>query len=391
MTLAIGEAPPPVRQGALDPRGRALADWFLTHVRWAYGDLGAHERAAERALRACAALGDRWGVAAALALRAKLAVGRGDLEALRRDGERSLTIFTELGDGWGQIEAMDALDRLAEMRGDYAEAAALRARELALAEDLGFEVSFRLSAVGRTALLTGDYGRADDYHERARRLAVEQSYKSAEEHAVLGLALSARRQGRYERAGELLTPWLGWLREVAGTPGVALVLAELGFAAEQRGDAETALARHREGYAAALATGDPRAVALAREGLAGAVSLAGDTRQAAHLLGAAAAARQAAGTPLPAGERQDVDRITARVVADLGEVVFRDAYASGERETIPLAIPRVTQRAALEATPRAAPEATPRAAPEATPEATQRAVPEAGPGDTAGGTGGDAA
>ncbi|WP_346433589.1 ATP-binding protein [Nonomuraea composti] len=346
--MLIGGPATPVRRDELDPAGEALADWLLSHVRWAYGDRRAHEAAAERALAAFEALGDRWGVAAALCLRAKLAVGRGDLAAMERDGERGLAMFRELGDAWGQIEAMDGLDRVAEMRGDYARCARLREEGLRMAEELGFEVSFKLAGLGRIALLAGDYALADGYHERARALAVQQSYMSAEENALLGLAMSARRQGRYAEAESYLLPVLEWLRQVRGTPGIAFVMAELGFAAEQRGDAATALARHREGYAAARASGDPRAVALALEGLAGALSLDapagsgaealeraglhGDERlvEAGRLLGAASAVRRSVGAPLPPGERLDVDRASARLRAALGEEGFRRALASGE-------------------------------------------------------------
>jgi predicted ATPase/DNA-binding SARP family transcriptional activator len=326
ITMAVGEPAPPVPYEDLDLAGQALAGWFLSHVRWAYGDLAAHERAAARALRAYEELGDRWGVAAALALRAKLDERRADLTAMRRDAERSLEIFRELGDGWGQIEAMDSLDRLAEKRGDYAEAERLRRAELELAEELGCEVSFRLSGLGRIALLRGDHARADAYHERARRLAVEQSYKSAEEHAELGLAMSARRQGRYAEAERLLRRWLGWLREVDGTPGLAFFLAELGFLAEERGDGPAALALHREGYQAAV--GERRAEALALEGLAGAYSLTGECARAAVLLGRAAGLRACVGTPLASGERHDVDRVTARLRGVLGDR-FEELYEAG--------------------------------------------------------------
>ncbi|MFI7126186.1 BTAD domain-containing putative transcriptional regulator [Nonomuraea sp. NPDC050153] len=346
----IGEPGSPIRRAELDPAGAALADWFPSHAGWAYGDRRAHEAAAERALAAYRELGDRWGEAAALCLRGKLAVGRGDLAAMERDGERGLAVFRELGDGWGQIEAMDVLDRAAEIRGDYARAARLREEGLRLAEELGFEVSFKVASLGRIAMLSGDYERADDYHERARRLAVEQSYKSAEEHAVLGLALSARRQGRYEEAESYLLPVLDWLRRVRGTPGIAFIMAELGFAAEQRGAATLALARHREGYEAARATGDPRAVALALEGLAGALSIGQDRRpasigqdrepesigqdrgpvEAARLLGVATAMRRAVGAPLPAGERPDVERISRRLRAALGGEAFERALNEGE-------------------------------------------------------------
>ncbi|WP_326635022.1 BTAD domain-containing putative transcriptional regulator [Nonomuraea fuscirosea] len=351
--LLIGGSASPVRWDGLDAAGVALADWLLSHVRWAYGDHRAHEAAADRALVAFEALGDRWGVAAALCLRAKLAVGRADLAAMERDGRRGLALFEELGDAWGRIEAMDVLDRAAEIRGDYAEALRLREEGLRLAEELGFEVSFKLAGLGRIALLAGDYVRADDYHERARALAVAQSYKPAEENAVLGLAMSARRQGRHEEAEAYLLPVLDWLRGVEGTPGVAFIMAELGFAAEQRGAGAAALSRHREGYAAARATGDPRAIALALEGLAGALSLllerptterctterctAGEQEQeleveAAGLIGAATAIRRAAGTPLPSGERLDVDRILGRLRAALGDETLARALASGEGE-----------------------------------------------------------
>jgi predicted ATPase/DNA-binding SARP family transcriptional activator len=337
--LLLGEPGPPVRRDGLDPAGTALADWLLSHVRWAYGDRAAHEAAANRALAAYEDLGDRWGVAAALCLRGKLAIGRADLAAAERDGERGLALFRELGDEWGQIEAMDVLDRAAEIRGDYPKATRLRERALRLAEELGFEVSFKVAALGRIALLAGEYERADEYHERARRLAVEQSYQSAEENALLGLAVSARRQGRYEDAEAYLRPVLDFLRRVRGTPGIAFVMAELGFVAEQRGDAEAALVRQREGYEAALATGDPRAIALSLEGLAGAMALAAEGNAvgdrlvaAARLIGAAAGMRRAAGAPLPSGERLDVDRITGRLRAALGDEAFERAFDSGQRE-----------------------------------------------------------
>ncbi|MGP3957447.1 BTAD domain-containing putative transcriptional regulator [Nonomuraea sp. 3N208] len=342
----LGEPVSPVRREGLDRAGAALADWLLSHVRWAYGDRAAHEAAAERALAAYEEMGDRWGVAAALCLRAKLAVGRADLVAMERDGERGLALFSELGDEWGQIEAMDVLDRAAEIRGDYRKAARLREEALRLAEELGFEVSFRLAAIGRIALLAGDYERADDYHERARRLAVAQSYRSAEENALLGLAMSARRQGRYEAAEAFLRPVLDFLRRVRGTPGIAFVMAELGFVAEQRGDAETALARQREGYEAARATGDPRAIALSLEGLAGALSLGalteagslppigqvpagGPVTEAARMIGAAVGIRRAVGAPLPSGERRDVDRIIGRLRAAMGDDAFERAFTEG--------------------------------------------------------------
>ncbi|MCZ9354697.1 hypothetical protein NGM36_33855 [Streptomyces mutabilis] len=190
------------------------------------------------------------------------------------------------------------------------------------------KVSFRLARLGRVALLTGDDARATELHERARRLAAEQSHRPAEQFAATGLALGARRRGDLDTAEARLQPWLEWYRRLGVASGEALILAQLGYVAEQRGDAELAEKLHREGLAAARATGDPRALALGVEGLAGARAVAGHMDHAASL-GTAAAVRESVHAPLPGSERADVDRVTARVRDELGEDAFAAAFDRG--------------------------------------------------------------
>ncbi|HEX2316069.1 MAG TPA: BTAD domain-containing putative transcriptional regulator [Thermomonospora sp.] len=311
-----------------DPGDRARALWFATAVRWAYGDFAEHTARVDHAAAVLGGLGDRWGLAAALATGAKLALGRGDVPRLRRDAERGLALFRELGDGWGLIEATNALGRYAEITGDYDRATRLLTEGLRVAEDLGVwgQVSFALSGLGRVALLTGDLDRSRELHERAARVAAEHSDMPAREFAGVGLGLVARRRGDLDEAERHLRDWLPWLRQVNGDAGTSFILAELGFVAEQRGDAPAALALHTRSLAAAggalspetgaveIADGaDPRAVALALEGLAGAASLGEDHAGAARLLAMAADLRASVGAPLPPGERGDVDRIAARL------------------------------------------------------------------------------
>ncbi|WP_371825766.1 BTAD domain-containing putative transcriptional regulator [Nonomuraea turcica] len=314
-----------------DPLSRARARWFAGFALYGYHHLPASVDLVREALECFRELGDTWGTAAALSVLARNAAMRGDLEALRRDGEQGLALFRQVGDPWGEMRAAENLGTLAEITGDYDRAAELRMEGLRMAEELGLwsSVSDALSRLGRIALLTGDHAAADDYHERARRLAAAQSNRPAEEFAELGLALSARRQGRLEEAERWLRKWLDWVRDVAGESGAALILAELGFAAEQRGDAAAALELQSQGLAAARKVGDPRAMALALEGLAGARALAGRHEEAALLLGQAAALRSSVGAPLPAGERGDVDRISAAVEAALGREEAAAAVSRG--------------------------------------------------------------
>jgi hypothetical protein len=150
---------------------------------------------------------------------------------------------------------------------------------------------------------------------------------------LIGLALGARRSGELDEAEDHLRAVLEWNRQVDAEPGNTLILAELGFVAELRGEVDTARELHLAGFAAARLIGDPRAMALALEGLAGVEALARSHALAVVLLGAAAAARESTGFPLPAAERGDVDRIGAIVRAALSEQEYDAALAHGRTLT----------------------------------------------------------
>ncbi|MEV0664798.1 BTAD domain-containing putative transcriptional regulator [Actinomadura luteofluorescens] len=315
--------PDPVR------RGRAL--WLYAHGLYHAGDPGASERANEDALHLFQEAGDRWGTAAALGLRATLALVRGRLDVIADAGERAAALFTELGDRWGRLQPVSPLAMLAEINGDYAAAERLQREGLRIAEelDLRAEVSARLSGLGRLALLARDWDRARDLHERARSMAVEQGYRFSETHALMGLALGARRSGDLDTAREILHR----IRDeyASSEIGEHLLHAELGFTAELRGDAAESLAHHTRGMEIARSIGEPRALALSLEGLAGAAALTGDAVRAAELLGEADAARRSVNAPLPPAERSDVDRITSTATAALGEQPFTKAFHRGAR------------------------------------------------------------
>lgn len=343
--LALGSADPLTEyrtalrayQGVDDPLEQARAQWFLGSHLYGIGDTSPSAELVDGALARFRALGDRWGTAAALSSQSFQAKLRGDFPALRREGERSLELFRELGDEWGQLRAMVPLQTLAAIVGDYRRAGRLHRDGLRLAERLGLwpEVSFQLSGLGRVALLTRDYRQAREFHERARCLAIEQSDRFGEQFAEIGLGMGARRAGDLDTAEAHMRSVLEVHRQMGYEPGMpALILAELGFVAELRGDAAAALDLQLAGLDAARATDDPRAVALALEGLAGAQALAGHPDHAARLLGAAAAARESVGVPLPEGERDDVDRVAARARGALGEAEYAAGYRRGGSLTV---------------------------------------------------------
>ncbi|MBP2330835.1 putative ATPase/DNA-binding SARP family transcriptional activator [Kibdelosporangium banguiense] len=302
-----------------DPAALARAQWLLGFVGRS-GSPDAAARMISQALPVFRSLGDQWGLAAGLGTLAAIALMRGDLAAARRDATAAMELFGELGDRWGRIQTTEILGQLAEIAGDQQTSGQVQREALHLAEELELWpfVAQQLSRMGRHALLVEDHAAASEFLERALRVAEAHSYEAGINLARGGLAMLARRQGRFEAAEELLRLLLEWERRINYAPGIAFGLTELGFNAEQRGDASTALALHSEALSTAQATGDPRAIAHAMEGLAGVHVLTGDHTRAAQLLDAAAAARESVGFPLPAAERGDVDRITASIRAALG-------------------------------------------------------------------------
>ncbi|MEU3711992.1 BTAD domain-containing putative transcriptional regulator [Streptomyces catenulae] len=334
--LAGERVPMPPYERITDPVVRARVRWFNAYAHFHAGDVAESERITGEALAAFQELEDDWGIAAALALRSVHALMRSDLTALRKDSEQSTAMFRSLEDRWGQLRGLASLATLAEITGAYQEAADLLHDGLRMAQELGLatEVSSRLSSLGRIALLTGHHDEARALHERARRLAAEQSFRFGEVHAEIGLALGARRSGDLRTAEHYLTRIRAWYRQITREAANPLVLAELGFVAEVRGDAEATRTLHQEGLEGARAVADPRGVALASEGLAGAEMLHGRGENAALLLGAATAARAAVGAPLPWAERHDVTRITTAALAALGEERFARAHARGHRMSL---------------------------------------------------------
>ncbi|MFC5744993.1 BTAD domain-containing putative transcriptional regulator [Actinomadura rugatobispora] len=342
-----GSEPDPIRYSrsvlrlydeADDPAGRARARWFVGFCRLGFGDsaAGAGFALVEEALAEHRMLGDRWGTAAALSVRAEVSLYRGETDRAQRDGEEAMALFRELGDRWGELKIVHVLGELAEITGDYERAERLRRDGLRVAEDLGLwnEASGMLARLGRVALLKGDLDQAEELHRRAWDLAAARSYLRGQEFAEVGLGMLARRRGRLDEAERHLRAWLEWCRRWEGEAGVAFTLAELGFVAELRGDAGEALALHREGLAAARSTEDRRALALAFEGLAGAWVLVDEHGRAARLLGAAHAARASVGLPLPSAERGDVDRIAAGLRLALGDAAYENDFEAGAAEPL---------------------------------------------------------
>ncbi|MDG4810508.1 BTAD domain-containing putative transcriptional regulator [Micromonospora sp. WMMD1120] len=322
--LAQGEtiAPDEVR-AAVAATPDSHAAWFAANAVIENGDLAL---AAELLPTATT---DRWTEAAVLTSLAHIAHANGDQTALERTATRSAALFADLGDRWGQLRATEWVAGLADMRGEHERAVALHREGLRWAEELALwpQVCAELSWLAWLAVQTRDYAQGRELAERAYGLAVEQGSPGALIFAEMSLGLAARRDGKLDLAVTHLTH-LADLGRGESRPALYLpmILVELGYAVELGGDPDAALALHIEAFDTAEAIATTRDAVGPLEGMAAAVR---SPEVAARLLGAAAAARLAARSPAAPAERDDIDRVTARLRAELGQERLDALVAEG--------------------------------------------------------------
>jgi predicted ATPase/DNA-binding SARP family transcriptional activator len=299
---AVAAGPPgeevdvrPVRQRHLtgpDPWIRALMRFGDGYLRLVDGQAAAAEQEFAAALAGFRALGERWGMAAALAELAGLADRRGDRDT-------SIALTDEALDLAGQLDYADDMADLLCRRAD----ASVRADDLDGAH--------------------ADYRRAA---ELARRAGTPEHLAAAHR----GLGGVARLRGDLVLARRLCELALaecptGWFVAEATR---AEILVALGQVAAAEGNAAAARAWHRQALAVAGGHWGFTVTAGAAEGLAEVALLERDGERAALLLGVAAALRGA-----PVAGDPDVARVAAAARAGVGEPAYRRAYQRGAAMT----------------------------------------------------------
>jgi predicted ATPase/DNA-binding SARP family transcriptional activator len=322
-------------------RDRCMADvgprsvlWMALHCSDS-GDLSQAYAMLEQCLASFEQSDDRWGIAAALAARAKHAHFRTDLEALRGDAAESARLFRALGDRWGLLQALAWLGSHAELVGDFKGAVKLHTEALGMAEELGLwpDVAGEYGWLGWTAVREGDYAQATAYGEQAFQLAMEQGNRPMESLGALVLGFAARRSGDLDVAEKRLQTLIDEARrQDESVLYLSMVLDELGFLMELQGELAAARALHVEAYGLGLDQDSNRSMAWSLEGIAGTLASSAPA-VAARLLGAAAVVRKAEGLPVTTAEGADVLRISETARALLSDQ-YDAEYAAGQSLTL---------------------------------------------------------
>ena len=271
------------------------------------------------------------------ALRAKALLGGGRLALLQCDYapavrrlEAALRLYRELGDPRGIASSLQVLGSVAREQGRYARAVELHAESLAIAaaaEDR-WAVASAHGYLAFASWLQRDFGRAAE--EAGTALAKFRELGDVEGAAwsLISLGTVARYQGDVERASVLLTESLALSEGIGFREGIAWSVEQLGLLAAVDGD-PAAISLLRRSLELHSELRDRWRMSSVLEDLAAIAIAQGNGGQAARLLGAAEAIREAIGTVIAPCERLQHNQTTKAVRTALGDEAFDTALRQG--------------------------------------------------------------
>ncbi|HKA10504.1 MAG TPA: BTAD domain-containing putative transcriptional regulator [Candidatus Dormibacteraeota bacterium] len=259
---------------------------------------------------------------------------RGEMDNAERASEEAVVRFRELGERAGLAQALASLAEIAEARGDHHRALAVAEEAVGLARELGAptEIPVLLAQVGSAQVMTGEVELGLATAEDGLRLAMEGGIPDVVAPASVAVAALARSRGDLARARQLYEEAARTAPEQLA-PMRARALVGLGFVAELEGDPERAASLHRQAVEVVRAGPTPSilwnrlVLAQALTGLAAAAAAQGSAERAAVLLSAASSLRGPA--PLSTVEQGDIVRVEERARRDLGAQRFKQARNRG--------------------------------------------------------------
>jgi non-specific serine/threonine protein kinase len=239
-----------------------------------------------------------------------------------------------------------SLSRLALVlaeQGAYARATTLYEECLALVHTLGDRegMGIVLLGLGDVARDQGDTARVRAYCEECLTVFRELGHQWAIGFSLNNLALAAYLEGDLALAARHAEESVALFRGLQAGPSLCEVLVTLGRVREAQGAATAAHAHLSEALGLAWARGPRFVVAAALEALGVLALRQGHGQDGVHLLGAAAALREAMGAPIRPADRRAVEEALAAARTALGSVTYEDAWTIGQSLSVEQLIARV--------------------------------------------------
>ena len=271
------------------------------------------------------------------ALRANTLTGAGILASMQGDWRAAFDFHSEslvqhraLGNPHSIAYAANNLANVALELNDLDRAKELYDEALAIARDSGDQRGSAIALINLADVASrqGDHAVAAKLFEESVEVFERFGDRWGMAFALDSAALAARREGQPERARALHEQSLALSRQIGDDRGVARTLTHLADLAAEQDDLARAKALHLECLRIRQSLRDMPGIASAMEKLAW-VMLSEAAEDAARLLGAAEALREAIDAPMPATARADYERYVRTLASRLGEAAFESARTQG--------------------------------------------------------------
>jgi predicted ATPase/DNA-binding SARP family transcriptional activator/DNA-binding CsgD family transcriptional regulator len=263
---------------------------------------------------------------------------QGDYVRARANYETMLELSQEADDKANVATALNSLGTVAAQQGDNGRARTLLEENLRVIEELEREGNsatalkrfYACNLLGYLAIYEdGDYACGAAFWEESLALIREAGDPEQVGMMHSNLAYAALLQGDHERASRLCEEALSVARELGSVRLVPTANVNLGLAALGLENYELATESFREALLTSRNIGANVQTIEALEGMASLAGATGEATRAAHLWGAAEAAREADGIALSPGEQALHEPYLDSVRSRLGETTWEEALAKG--------------------------------------------------------------
>jgi len=271
---------------------------------------------------------------------AQLTGRQGDYVRAKEPIEESLNLWRELGDKRGIANSLGILGDTCLLQADYATAQVAYEEGLTLFQEIGDKrgIASMMTNLGNVANYTGDYATARRHQEGSVAIFRELGDKLGLVIALNNLGVVAEQQGDNFAARRFYEESIAAAHELGEQNMVAYALNGLAHVLYLEREPAEAQRNYRESLLVSQEIGEKRVIAYCLEGFAKVAARYGNADQAAHLLGAAEALRQAIAAPLSGAERSELDQDVIVTRNRLGERIFEAAWAEGRAMTMEQAI-----------------------------------------------------
>jgi non-specific serine/threonine protein kinase len=269
-----------------------------------------------------------------------LALWQGDLGAAQARLADALAAYRALADELGIATCLYYLGDAMAGQGRHAEARTTFADSLRRFWSLGNlrGIGLVLSELG---LLAGAYGEVQEaiaLHELALAIWRRRGEPARVASTVRAIAMAIQFRGGTARACALYEESLTLYAELGDTINQAHTRTLLGILQAIRGEVRDALRSLREALRVYRQVGGQTGMAVCFEGIAGVMNALARPEQAARLLGASEALREALGVAQPRGYQRQRGQLVLSIRGALGENAFAELRAEGRVLTLEQAI-----------------------------------------------------